>query len=104
MGKIIDFKNKQQSLEVMQRLEGVGQILHDIVEALDKGYMHMDNMEMQYEQSQNAFELILYEAAEKIGVENIPISLLEQSREVGIHISDDGIFYEWGGKKWKRPE
>ena len=104
MAKIIDFKERQQSTEVIQRLQNVGSILNDITEALDKGYIHMDNMEMQYETSQNAFEMILEEAAAKIGPENIPIELLEKSRKVGIEITDHGIYYQWQGRIWKRPE
>lgn len=104
MAEIIDFKERQQSAEVIQRLGNVGSIINDIIDALDKGYMHMDNMEMQFETSQNAFELILAEAVEKIGPENIPTELLEQSRLVSIEITDDGIYYQWQGRKWKRLE
>lgn len=104
MAEIIDFKQRQQSAEVIQRLGNVGNIITDIIEALDKGYMHMDNMEMQFETSQNAFELILAEAMEKLGPENIPTELLEKSRLVSIEITDDGIYYQWQGRKWKRLE
>lgn len=104
MAEIIDFKQRQQTAEVIQRLGNVGSIITDIVEALDKGYMHMDNMEMQFQTSQNAFELILAEAMEKLGPENIPTELLEKSRLVSIEITDEGIYYQWQGKKWKRLE
>ena len=104
MAEIIDFKQRQQTAEVIQRLGNVGSIITDITEALDKGYMHMDNMEMQFQTSQNAFELILEEAIEKVGAENIPTELLEQSRLVSIEITDEGIYYKWQGKKWKRLE
>lgn len=104
MAEIIDFKQRQQSAEVIQRLGNVGNIITDIIEALDKGYMHMDNMEVQFETSQNAFELILAEAMEKLGPENIPTELLEKSRLVSIEITDDGIYYQWQGRKWKRLE
>lgn len=104
MAEIIDFKQRQQTAEVIQRLGNVGSIITDIIEALDKGYMHMDNMEMQFQTSQNAFELILAEAMEKLGPENIPTELLEKSRLVSIEITDEGIYYQWQGKKWKRLE
>lgn len=104
MAKIIDFKQRQQTAEVIQRLGNVGSIITDIIEALDKGYMHMDNMEMQFQTSQDAFELILAEAMEKLGPENIPTELLEKSRLVSIEITDEGIYYQWQGKKWKRLE
>jgi len=104
MAEIIDFKERQQTAEVIQRLGNVGSIITDIIEALDKGYMHMDNMEMQFQTSQDAFELILAEAMEKLGPENIPTELLEKSRLVSIEITDEGIYYQWQGKKWKRLE
>jgi len=104
MAEIIDFKQRQQTAEVIQRLGNVGSIITDIIEALDKGYMHMDNMEMQFQTSQDAFELILAEAMEKLGPENIPTELLEKSRLVSIEITDEGIYYQWQGKKWKRLE
>ena len=99
MAEIIDFKQRQQTAEVIQRLGNVGSIITDIIEALDKGYMHMDNMEMQFQTSQDAFELILAEAMEKLGPENIPTELLEKSRLVSIEITDEGIYYQWQGKK-----
>jgi|GEM_PF-3642122 len=104
MAEIIDFKQRQQTAEVIQRLGNVGSIITDIIEALDKGYMHMDNMEMQFQTSHFAFELILAEAMEKLGPENIPTELLEKSRLVSIEITDEGIYYQWQGKKWKRLE
>ena len=104
MAEIIDFKQRQQTAEVIQRLGNVGSIITDIIEALDKGYMHMDNMEMQFQTSQDAFELILAEAMEKLGPENIPTELLEKSRLVSIEITNEGIYYQWQGKKWKRLE
>ena len=92
MTKILEFPEDRS---LLRKLEKSTEALVDLHDALSKGYSMLQQLEDQVERHETEYNKTLYKYAKCVGLENIPVKLLEHaSQYLVIDIENGEIRYE----------
>jgi len=92
MKKVIEFP-QDRSLE--NRLQKSMEELAELHDALSKGYNLLQTLEEQVEEKESTYNSILVKYARTVGVENIPVGLLDfASEHLVVDVESGEIRYE----------
>ena len=92
MPKVLEFPENRS---LLRRLEKTSEELVELHDALSKGYSMLQQLEDQVEIRESEYSKVLHKYAKCVGLENIPISLLEYASEhLSIDVSTGEIRYE----------
>ena len=83
MPKVLEFPENRS---LLRRLEKTTEELVELHDALSKGYSMLQQLEDQVEIRESEYNKVLYKYSKCVGLENIPIKLLEYASE---HLSID---------------
>ena len=92
MPKVLEFPENRS---LLRRLEKTTEELVELHDALSKGYSMLQQLEDQVELRESEYNKVLQKYSKCVGLENIPISLLEYASEhLSIDVSTGEIRYE----------
>ena len=92
MPKVLEFPENRS---LLRRLEKTSEELVELHDALSKGYSMLQQLEDQVEIRESEYNKVLYKYSKCVGLENIPIKLLEYASEhLSIDVSTGEIRYE----------
>ena len=92
MPKVLEFPENRS---LLRRLEKTTEELVELHDALSKGYEMLQKLEDQVEVRESEYSKVLHKYAKCVGLENIPVSLLEYASEhLSIDVSTGEIRYE----------
>lgn len=92
MKKVIQFP---QDRSLLNQLEKSTEELIELHGALSKGYNLLQTLEDQVEEKEAEYNSTLFRLAQAIGVENVPVGLLEYASEhLSIDVESGEIRYE----------
>ena len=92
MPKVLEFPENRS---LLRRLEKTTEELVELHDALSKGYSMLQQLEDQVEIRESEYSKVLHKYAKCVGLENIPVKLLEYASEhLSIDVSTGEIRYE----------
>jgi uncharacterized protein YecA (UPF0149 family) len=92
MAKVLEFPENRSLLRMLEKTTEELVELHD---ALSKGYSMLQQLEDQVEKYETEYNKTLYKYAKCVGLENIPVKLLEHaSQYLVVDIENGEIRYE----------
>ena len=92
MTKILEFPEDRS---LLRRLEKSTEELVELHEALSKGYSMLQQLEDQVEKYEKEYNDVLVKYAKVIGIDNIPVKLLEYATEhLVVDVENGEIRYE----------
>ena len=92
MKKVIEFP---QDRSLLNQLEKSTEELIELHDALSKGYNLLQTLEDQVEEKEAEYNNTLFRLAQAIGVENVPVGLLEYASEhLVVDVENGEIRYE----------
>lgn len=92
MTKILEFPEDRS---LLRRLEKSTEALVDLHDALSKGYSMLQQLEDQVESHEKEYNDVLVKYAKVIGIDNIPVKLLEYATEhLVVDVENGEIRYE----------
>ena len=92
MPKVLEFPENRS---LLRRLEKTSEELVELHDALSKGYSMLQQLEDQVEIRESEYNKVLHKYSKCVGLENIPVKLLEYASEhLSIDVGTGEIRYE----------